>query len=143
MTPQETALAEAFYRFGLPESAAAFLLKVWTATQFLDDVQDGDTPDKSAIYTMMVGLPTDPFLAAHREPLALVLATCYLKWQAANAAESSGAASAKSYMWRACYYDLILAVCALCLPNPEAVAPEVMALYGETFEDYQKEFANG
>jgi len=67
-----------------------------------------------------------------------------LKWQASDTAERDGQANAKSYMWRAGYYDLVLMAVSLVHGAGFATlhGHHVMALYGETFEDYMKEFSN-
>ena len=138
------ALAAAFSGLGLPAEAVGFLLKLWTAIQFVDDVQDGDPPDREALYTVLLDLPLDPFLAAHRGILAPVLVTQWHKWQAANTVEHDREADARSYGWRAGYYDVVLCVAAICLPRErvEEIATRILRLYGETLADYLKEFDN-
>jgi len=67
-----------------------------------------------------------------------------LKWQASDVVEREGKADEKSFVWRAGYYDLVLASVQIC-HGPEIaikMAPYVMALYGEKFEDYMREFKN-
>jgi hypothetical protein len=56
--------------------------------------------------------------------------------------ERAGNADAKSYMWRAGYYDLVLLVIQICHGYEKALlaAPSVMSLYGETLADYLGEF---
>lgn len=139
-------LEQVYLSWGLPVDAVTFLGKLWDAIQALDDVKDGD-PVKdvdAAIYTLVFDLPFDPFLARNRVPLAPLMATAYYKWQAANAAEAARdkAQLDKAYVWRASYYDVVLGVAVLCLPpeNVQSVANEVMALYGETREEYRREF---
>jgi hypothetical protein len=144
VTEQEQQLLAHFRDLALPPEAQAFLLKLWRVIQFLDDVVDGHTPCFDSIFTTLIELPSDPFYAAFRDPLTAVMVTQYYKWQAANQAERLRQASAKSYMWRAGYYDVVLYVCALCLPREqvEEQAAAVMAAYGETLEDYMKEQGN-
>lgn len=139
----ETALSV----WGLPADAVRFVGTLWDAIQAIDDIKDGTALANvdDAIRTLIVDLPCDPFLGRHRASLAPVLVTAYLKWQAANDAEASRAPGEldKAYVWRASFYDVVMLVVALCLPEPDArrLAPAVMALYGETREDYLKEFA--
>jgi hypothetical protein len=67
-----------------------------------------------------------------------------MKWQASDQAERAGQADAKSFVWRAGYYDLILMAVSL-THGPGFAAKNahlVMELYGEKFEDYMKEFGN-
>ena len=141
-------LALNFEQFGLPLEARIFLLKVWECIQFLDDVKDGDPVENpaGAIYTLIVGLPCDEFLATHRAVLGGALATAYHKWQVANVIEDARDETQldKTYMWRAGYYDLVLLVAALTLPREtvETIGPQVLALYGETMTDYRKEMTH-
>jgi hypothetical protein len=67
-----------------------------------------------------------------------------LRWIGANRLEDNREDLHKAYMWRAAYYDLILEVVRL-VHGFEAAANAsdfVAKLYGETFEDYVKEFQN-
>jgi hypothetical protein len=145
MTAAET-IAAGLQHFGFPDDAQAFLLKVWDVAQFLDDVQDDEPPDKALIYTLAVGFPCDPFLQRWAGMLAPLLATMYHKWHAANVVEASGDSTQldKAYMWRAGYYDVVLAVAGLCFPRErvEELAPQVLALYGESRDEYLKEFTH-
>ena len=138
-------LADSFAAMGLPEDASTFLLKMWDIIQILDDIKDGHQIEDvdGSIYTLLFGLPTDEFFYRFRPVLTGAMLTAYYKWQAANAAEQSKIHLDKAYMWRAGYYDLILLVAALCLPQErvQELAPQIMALYGETREDYLKEFS--
>jgi hypothetical protein len=82
------------------------------------------------------------FWIANSHNLAPVVATAILKWQASDHVERTGKADAKSFVWRAGYYDVVLMAVALCHGTQEAtkIAHEIMALYGEKLEDYMKEF---
>lgn len=130
----------------LPPSAVDWLLAVWDAIQVLDDVADKDEIAReeldSAIFSLLVGMPSNPFFVAHSTQLLPALAQMVLKWKASDDAEREGKADAKSYMWRAGFYDVVLLVVLLC-HGPKATlaaAKHVMALYGETYEEYCKEF---
>ena len=132
----------------LPAEAAQWLLDVWACIQLFDDVADSDAIDRKdldkVIWITLVSMHTNQFFEAKKAALLPVVVTCILKWQGSDAAERAGAADARSYVWRAGYYDLVLFVVQLCHGHEVAtkVAPLVMSLYGETFEDYKKEFAN-
>jgi hypothetical protein len=132
----------------IPEDASHWLMGMWDAIQFLDDIADGDAVGRGsfdrALHHLLVGLPSNKFFTAHAQQLLPVVAVQLLKWQASDIVERAGAADARSYMWRAGYYDLVLWVVQLCHGYDAAVtlAPVVMSLYGETAEDYEKEFAN-
>jgi hypothetical protein len=132
----------------LPQEAVQWLIDVWGCIQFFDDVADGDKIAREnldkVIWTTLVSAHTNPFFEAKKMALLPAVAVAILKWQASDAVEREGKADAKSYMWRAGYYDLVLLVVQLCHGQEIAlkVAPTVMRLYGETFEDYKKEFSN-
>jgi len=126
----------------LPSQAVAWLLGMWDAIQFLDDVADGDEVSRAQLDRALNQLLVNPFFVAHASALLPVVAVQLLKWQASDRAEREGLADARSYMWRAGYYDLILLAVQICHGYETAVemAPVVMELYGEKMEDYQKEF---
>lgn len=130
----------------LPPSATAWLLGLWDAIQILDDVADGDEITRDdlnrGIFQMLVAMPANPFFAANSSALLSSVTSMILKWQASDAAERCGTANEVSYVWRAGYYDVILMVVHLCHGYDRAVelAPVVMSLYGETFDEYSKEF---
>lgn len=128
--------------------AVDWLMDVWGAIHFFDDVADGEKPEEGALdhalYFCFIGFELNPFYAANRAWLAPVMSVQILKWQAANAVEKAGKADAKSYVWRAGYYDLVLMVCQ-CVHGAEAtrkVAADILGLYGESLSDYLGEFAN-
>ena len=130
----------------IPEDASHWLMGMWDAIQFLDDVVDGDVIDRAAqdraINQLLVALPSNPFFMVNASILLPVVSVQLLKWQASDMAERSGMADAKSYMWRAGYYDLVLMVVQICHGYDAALvaAPAVMALYAETLAGYLKEF---
>lgn len=132
----------------LPPAAAAWLLDLWHVTQVFDDLADGDAVDRDtldgAIYASLVDLPANPFYVAHAGQLSPLVASAVLKWKASDTAERNGAADERSFMWRAAYYDIILMVVKICHGPKLAmhVADKVMALYGESFDEYRKEFSN-
>ena len=132
----------------LPPDAAQWLLDLWRVIQMLDDVVDNDPIEReelnNTIFLSLIGLPANPFFQAHSANLLPVLATAILKWQASDTTERDNKADAKSFVWRASYYDVVMTVVLLCHGPKKAVnaAPYVMAMYGETFDDYLKEFSN-
>lgn len=139
-------LIEHFEELDLPPEASAWLLDVWQVIQTLDDVADGDAVDRSSldatVWAALVTLPANPFYIANFQALSAALATAVLKWQASDAVERAGHADARSYMWRAGYYDLVLLVVLLTKGHATAMnnAVKVMHLYGEQLDDYLKEF---
>jgi hypothetical protein len=134
--------------FMLPTPAVEWLLMVFDAIQVFDDVADGDAVERknlnATIWNTLVGINQNQFFIANSHHLVPLLATMILKWQASDTAERQGKADAKSFGWRAGYYDLILMTVSLIHGAGFATqnAHLVMALYGENFEDYMKEFGN-
>jgi hypothetical protein len=143
-------ISESAPHLGIPPDAANWLVMVWEAFQTLDDCVDaGESAalptrkDLNAlIWNSLVAMPSNPFFLKHQVVLNTAMGTQILKWQASDYAERHGQADARSFVWRAGYYDLVLLVVQLCNPPAAAhrLAPVVMAMYGESFEDYQEEF---
>jgi hypothetical protein len=121
---------------------------LYGAIQVFDDVADGDAVERddlnAAIWNTLVGMSQNTFWIANSQTLTPVVASMILKWQASDQAERSGKADARSFVWRAGYYDVVLMTVALCHGTQRATetAQQVMELYGETLEDYMKEFGN-
>lgn len=134
--------------FALPAPAVEWLLMLWGAIQVFDDVADGDPVEReelnAAIWNTLVGMNQNAFWLANSQTLAPVIASMILKWQASDQAERAGKADARSFGWRAGYYDVVLMAVALCHGTHRATqyARQVMELYGETLEDYIKEFSH-
>jgi hypothetical protein len=132
----------------LPAPAIEWLLMLYGAIQVFDDVADGDAVERddlnAAIWNTLVGMSQNTFWIANSQTLTPVVASMILKWQASDQAERSGKADARSFVWRAGYYDVVLMTVALCHGTQRATetAQQVMELYGETLEDYIKEFGN-
>jgi len=135
---------ETIYRndLALSDDATTYLLDVWDLIQFFDDVYDGDKPVDiyDAVMTAFIRLPTSPFHARYEAQLTPMLHGAILKWIAANRAEAEGRADARSFMWRAAYYDLVLFAFTVCHGHEEAMryAETVLSIYGESFEDYKQ-----
>ena len=134
--------------FALPAPAIDWLLMLWGAIQVFDDVADGDPVERedlnAVIWNTLVGMSQNAFWQANSNALTPIVATMILKWQASDQAERAGKADARSFGWRAGYYDVVLMVVALCHGTQQATqaASQVMELYGESFEEYLKEFGN-
>ena len=130
----------------LPAPAVDWLMMLWGAIQVFDDVADGDKITRqdlnACIWNTLVGMNQNSFWIVNSQTLAPVVASMILKWQASDQAERAGLADARSFVWRAGFYDVVLMSVALCHGTGQATqaASKVMALYGETFEDYMKEF---
>lgn len=132
----------------LPPDAVRWLLDLFHAFQIFDDFADGDAVDRNdlnaLIWNTLVGMQQNPFYTTNAYCLSSIVGLNILKWQASDTVERSENADAKSYVWRAGYYDIVLAVVQLC-HGPVFAAQNahiVLGLYGETYEDYIKEFKN-
>jgi hypothetical protein len=132
--------------FELPQPAIDWLLLIWSAIQTFDDFADGDNVERAdldaLIWNTLVALPCHPFFAANAQALGGAVSTAILKWQASDKAERDGLADARSFVWRAGFYDVVLVVLNLCYgPSvAQSKAHLVMHLYGERLDDYLKEF---
>ena len=132
----------------LPTPVVDWLIMVYDAIQVFDDVADGDTIERkdlnATIWNTLVGMHQNQFFISNSHHLVPLMATMILKWQASDTAEREGHADARSFIWRAGYYDLILM--AVSLTHGAGFATKnahlVMDLYGEKLEDYMKEFGN-
>jgi len=135
-------------QLNLPRSAVLWLLDLWRTIQVFDDVADGDPVDRQAldevIWATLVDMPGNAFFQANATNLLPMLATAILKWKASDTVEREGRADEKSFVWRAAYYDIILLTVSLCHGPKVAMAQAdtVLGLYGETFDDYRKEFSD-
>jgi len=135
-------------QIGLSPDAIGFVLGIWNMIQVFDDVADGDPVGRKdldrAIWFSMIGMPGNPFYAANVAVLTPILAGMVLKWQASDIAERAGMADARSYMWRAGFYDVVLiAACIIHGPDKAAeLSPTIMAMYGESLPDYLEEFGH-
>jgi len=130
----------------LPPAAVDWLLSLYDAFQFFDDVVDKDEITRESfnkvLWDVFVAMPQNPFFIKEAHQLIPLVGAQILKWQASDKAERGKNADAKSFIWRAGYYDIVLFSVAL-IHGPQAataVSENVMRLYGETLEDYLKEF---
>lgn len=132
----------------LPPDAVRWLLDLYHAFQIFDDFADDDPVERNdlnaLIWNTLIGMQQNSFYMQNSFRLLPVISLNVLKWQASDTVERSGNADAKSYVWRAGYYDIALAVVEICHGPVFATknAHIVLGLYGETYEDYVKEFEN-
>lgn len=133
--------------FAITGPAHDWLMSLWNAIQVFDDMNDGHHPDRedlfAAIADTLCNMPANPFFREHWLTLVPLLSVALLKWRASDDVERAKDISEVSFVWRASFYDIILAVVQLV--HGEQVARDsaqfVLRLYGETYADYQKEFA--
>jgi hypothetical protein len=130
----------------LPPAAVDYLCELFECIQALDDWVDGDPvtrEDKDrAIWGSFAGLQLQPWFL-NNSPLLLPLhATAVLKWKGADTVERSGGNLHVAYVWRAGFFDIVLQCVLIAHGAPKAMrlAHLVIALYGESFDDYAKEF---
>jgi len=134
--------------FLLPAPAVEWLTMLYEAIQVFDDIADGDTVERkelnATIWNTLVGMHQNAFFLANSHYLIPLLAEAIMKWQASDHAERNGQADARSFVWRAGYYDLVLMAVSITHGPGFATtnAHLVMELYGEKFENYMKEFGN-
>ena len=146
MTDPARDLAIHFQQLELPADAATWLLDLWHAIQTFDDIADGDPVSRQdldlLIWKTLVSMPVNPFFRANISDLQPVVAAAFLKWKASDDAERNGRADARSYVWRAAYYDLVLLVILLTQGPIKALekAESVMRLYGDDYAMYREEF---
>ena len=132
----------------LPADAVRWLLDLYHAIQIFDDFADGDVVERkdlnALIWITLVGMQQNPFYTRNSFRLLPVISVNILKWQASDIVERSDKADAKSYMWRAGYYDIVLTVVEICHGPVFATQNShiVLGLYGETYDNYMKEFDN-
>lgn len=130
----------------LPKEAINWLLSLYDIIQGFDDVMDKAELETDAVYNLVfssiVAMPTNPFYLQNIASLATLVNLNLLKWIASNKVEKEGNADAKSYNWRAGYYDIVLNVVFIChgFATASKNADKILSLYGEKLEDYLKEF---
>ncbi|MGH1370058.1 MAG: hypothetical protein ACRBCL_15710 [Maritimibacter sp.] len=76
----------------------------------------------------------------HQPWLLPALTMMILEWQASDLAERTQRASPQSYMWRAGFYDVVMLVSGHIHGPQSEYALAALSLYGETVDEYLKEF---
>lgn len=130
----------------LSDCAINWLLIVWRMMQTFDDFADNDNVSRSRLDTLIfdsfVTYATHPFFLTHHQHLAPICANTFFKWKASDTAERSGFFNEVSFVWRAAFYDLIIA--AMFIEFGREYTTEnshlIMSLYGEKYNDYIGEF---
>jgi hypothetical protein len=132
-------------KFSLPKGAVDWLMMLYDAAQMFDDIADGDeiTRDtlNSVLWNVFIDMPMNPFYRANADTLWPVMANAILKWQGSDRTERLRSANAMSFVWRASIYDVVLMVYAIIHGHKKAAqnADRIMAIYGESFDDYMEE----
>ena len=98
---------------GLSQEASDWLIALWDVIQLFDDVADGDDIDRAdldaVIWNALIGLPSSSFYQQNAHILVPLMSVAVFKWKASDEVERDGEACATSFVWRAGYYDLVLA----------------------------------
>ena len=148
MTPRQWLIKNLTDQLRLPTPVVDWLIALYDLIQLVDDVADGDPVDRQdlnrVLWDALVAMPQNPFFIKEAHQLVPVVATQVLKWQASDASEHDGRVDAKTFMWRAGYYDVVL-LCVSLVHGPKVatdVSEQVLRLYGEDMTDYKKEFEN-
>ncbi len=132
----------------LPDEPRGWLMSLWNVIQIFDDMADGDFPERDkldvAIYDAIVSMPNNGFFVANRTVLLPLLAIAILKWKASDEAERAGNPTPMSFVWRAGFYDIVLAVVQIVhgVESAMRMAVAVMDLYGEKLPEYLAEFGH-
>ncbi len=139
-------LKKHFEFYQLPNDSIEFLISLYISLQVFDDVKDLDHVNQDeldhTIWFLLTGIYTNKFAISHMHKLVPLLSNMVLKWHAANNAEKTGKHDEKSFVWRAGYYDIVLAVVEIVHGHQATskIAHDVLSIYGESFADYKGEF---
>ena len=134
--------------FAIQGDAHDWIMSLWNAIQVFDDMADGDFPDRENLFACiadtLVNMPANEFFREHCDTLLPLVAVALLKWRAADDVELEHKPTEMSYAWRAGFYDIVLAVVQIFhgIEVAKDAARYVMLMYGESYADYHKEFAN-
>ena len=142
----QESLIKHFKTIGLSDLAISWLLIVWDMIQVFDDIADNDEVTRANLDKLIINsffnYSTHSYFTNNMTMLAPVVLNCVYKWKSSDIAERSATHNEVSFVWRAGYYDLVLA--ALSIDKGQEYALEnchfVMAMYGEKYQDYLAEF---
>lgn len=132
----------------LSDEASEWLIALWEVIQLFDDIADGDQIDRddldAVIWNSLIGMPANGFYQRNAHVLIPLMSVALLKWKASDAVEREGNACATSFVWRAGYYDIVLAVVQIEHGVQAAmdIGQVVLKLYGESLEEYMKEMSH-
>lgn len=130
----------------LSNCAINWLLIVWRMMQTFDDFADHDEVSRdrldALIFDSFVNYASHPFYLSHYQHLTPICANIFFKWKSSDTAERTGFVSEVSFVWRAAFYDLIIAVMFIEFGREYTTENShlIMALYGEKYSDYMGEF---
>ena len=124
-------------------NAAMLCYDYFIIAQYWDDLIDKDNKLEDieihdAFYTSLISIPTNPFYLKNSHKILPVLEVSIYKWFQSNKYESEKIELNKAYMLRAGLYD-IFSVCYIAIHGIDADF-NIYDLYGETFNEFRKEF---
>ena len=144
MTYEDSLKTNLTTALGLPDGAVSWLLGLWQFIQTFDDIVDGEEPSRADLDKMLwlalVDMPKNEFYRANAGWLIPVVSSAVLEWMASDYAERNGRADARSYVWRAGFYRVVCTVASLVHGPSSQISEMALGLYGETVDDYLKEF---
>lgn len=123
---------------GIIGSACDFLTMLWGTIQFFDDVFDGDPVKEfdKVLYSCLLSIPLNKFYQDNMAALAPQIHVAIEKWHMANELEGVRRGDARSFMWRAAFWDVAAVVCSI---TGNQNIRGIIAAYDESFEEYLKE----
>lgn len=136
--------------FKQDESAIEWARMLWDTIQLWDDIYDGDEVDKNHLNLVMLNtmtkMTTNLFYLRHVSKLSAQLESCILQWITANRYEEVEdqdiGGYERAFILRAGYYSMMHYITYLIggLAWADQHSTEIWSSYGETFEQYLKEF---
>lgn len=133
---------------GLSEEACDWLIALWEVIQLFDDLADDDEINRddldAVIWNALVGMPANGFYQRNAHILIPLMSVAICKWKASDTVERAGEACATSFVWRAGYYDIVLAAVQIEHGTQAAmeIGSAVLKMYGESLEEYMKEMTD-
>jgi len=131
------------------KSAAEMCTLFFKISQLFDDIYDEGKLEKTEVvelmYMTMVDLPQNGFYNTFQYRLQPLVESFILQWMSANNLEDKKEQLEKSYMLRAFLFQ-IFHFSAMVLKGRDFAIKNsdfFQKLYGETFNEYVKEFSNG
>ena len=133
------------------QSAVMLALTLFDISQAWDDLVDGDSinPDEvnKCFLNCLFVLPTNPIVQSMPE-LPHHIYNVFLRWRDATWLENNEPTDDnlnKCYMLRAGFYDIFVLIAAKLYGDDYArrVGPSVRKFYGETLNEFKREFQHG
>lgn len=130
------------------KGAVDMCVLLFKISQLFDDIYDEGKLEKSEalelMYMVMVDLPQNRFYSTFQGKLQPLIESFILQWMSANNLEDKKEQLEKSYMLRAFLFQ-IFHFSAMVLKGKDFAIENsdiFQKMYGETFNEYVKEFSN-